>query len=148
MMSPIEVRAPRLNANSDEVKISRLLVKPGDAIAAGALLAEIESDKTTFEVCAEQAGFVVRIEALEGATVAAGGAILWIGESPDAKVNGAAALAKEAGPRDRTGGHGKSPRAAQGTRHPGSRYSGHFERDRDSRPSGGLHRRQGRRRRV
>ena len=65
-MTAIEVKAPRLNANGDHVKISRLLVKPGEAIAAGALLAEIESDKTTFEVCAESAGFVVRIEALEG----------------------------------------------------------------------------------
>ena len=95
-MTAIEVKAPRLNANGDHVKISRLLVKPGEAIAAGALLAEIESDKTTFEVCAESAGFVVRIEALEGETVAAGGAILWIGESPDAKVSGAAPLSQRA----------------------------------------------------
>jgi pyruvate/2-oxoglutarate dehydrogenase complex dihydrolipoamide acyltransferase (E2) component len=96
-MTGTEVRAPRLNANSDEVKISRLLVKPGDAIAAGALLAEIESDKTTFEVCAESAGFVIRVEAQEGEMVAAGGPILWIGESPDTGLNGTALPAKEPG---------------------------------------------------
>jgi pyruvate/2-oxoglutarate dehydrogenase complex dihydrolipoamide acyltransferase (E2) component len=96
-MSTVQIRAPRLNANDDSVTLSRLLVKTGDEIAAGALLAEIESDKATFEIRADQAGFVLRIDAQEGDSIETGAPILSIGASPDSQPNGATQPPEPAG---------------------------------------------------
>ena len=78
-MTALGIRAPRLNANDDAVVVSRVLVKQGDVVRKDAVLAEVESDKSTFEVQAPEDGFVLRVAASEGTSIAAGSIILWIG---------------------------------------------------------------------
>ena len=85
-MTAVEVRAPRLSANDDAVMVSRLLVRQGDKIEKDAILAEIEGDKTTFEIPAPGPGFILRVDATEGSPIEAGGIILWIGEHRDTPV--------------------------------------------------------------
>lgn len=61
---------PALSAGMEEATIVRWLKTVGDAIAPGDLIAEIETDKATIELEAEQTGKIGRILAAEGATVA------------------------------------------------------------------------------
>ena len=48
MATPIHT--PRVNNNDDLVKLIRVVVKPGDWVDAGALVAEVETDKASFTV--------------------------------------------------------------------------------------------------
>ena len=81
-MTPLEIKAPRLNANADDVTITRLVgVREGVRVDKDAVVAEVESDKTTFEIQAPSAGFVLRIHCSEGQSVTAGATILWIADS-------------------------------------------------------------------
>jgi pyruvate/2-oxoglutarate dehydrogenase complex dihydrolipoamide acyltransferase (E2) component len=50
------LRAPRLNANDDSVMLTRWLAADGATVAAGAPLAEIETEKATAELAAEVGG--------------------------------------------------------------------------------------------
>uniref|UniRef100_B0T7H6 Acetyltransferase component of pyruvate dehydrogenase complex n=1 Tax=Caulobacter sp. (strain K31) TaxID=366602 RepID=B0T7H6_CAUSK len=61
---------PALSAGMEEATIVRWLKTVGDVIAPGDLIAEIETDKATIELEAEQTGKIGRILAAEGATVA------------------------------------------------------------------------------
>jgi pyruvate/2-oxoglutarate dehydrogenase complex dihydrolipoamide acyltransferase (E2) component len=53
------LRAPRLNANDDSVTLTRWLVADRSAVAAGAPLAEIETEKATTEVAAGIGGVLL-----------------------------------------------------------------------------------------
>jgi pyruvate dehydrogenase E2 component (dihydrolipoamide acetyltransferase) len=61
---------PALSAGMEEGTIARWLKGVGDAVAAGDIIAEIETDKATMELEAEQAGVIGKILVAEGATVA------------------------------------------------------------------------------
>ena len=50
------VHAPRINNNDDVVKVARIRVQVGDAVAAGDLLMELETEKATVDVAAESDG--------------------------------------------------------------------------------------------
>ena len=54
MATPVE--APKLGNTVEEVLIARWAKRKGEAVAAGELIAEIETDKATFEVTAPVAG--------------------------------------------------------------------------------------------
>jgi len=60
------VRLPSVLAGATEAAIARWLVSPGDAVAAGDPLAEIETEKALVEYAAEEAGVVGRIILAEG----------------------------------------------------------------------------------
>lgn len=77
------IRLPRVNANDDSVKVLRLAVSQGDKIAAGVLLAEIETEKAVVEVAADHDGYVLRIDAKSGEAAAVGSVLLWLGGSLD-----------------------------------------------------------------
>jgi pyruvate dehydrogenase E2 component (dihydrolipoamide acetyltransferase) len=74
-----EVTMPRLSDSMEEGTIVSWLKSEGDAVAIGEELVEIETDKATMAYAAEDEG-VLRILALEGATVAVGAPIAQIGE--------------------------------------------------------------------
>jgi biotin carboxyl carrier protein len=57
-------------------KVVRLLVAPGDAVTAGQGLIVVEAMKMQNEIKAPRAGRVLEVRAAEGATVAAGEALL------------------------------------------------------------------------
>jgi pyruvate dehydrogenase E2 component (dihydrolipoamide acetyltransferase) len=63
---------PTFSPALDKGKLARWLVREGDEVSPGDLLAEIEVDKTTVELEAEQGGTVGRILVPEGATPIAG----------------------------------------------------------------------------
>ncbi len=68
------VLVPQLSLSMEEAKVSRWLVEDGDAVAAGQLVVEVETDKATVEVEAPAAG-LVRIVAREGAVVPVDGVL-------------------------------------------------------------------------
>ncbi|WP_066826437.1 pyruvate dehydrogenase complex dihydrolipoamide acetyltransferase [Sphingomonas mali] len=63
---PIELRMPALSPTMEEGTLARWLVKEGDEVAAGDVIAEIETDKATMEVEAESGGRVLRLFVSEG----------------------------------------------------------------------------------
>lgn len=67
MATPVEV--PKLGNSVEECIIGRWLKHPGDAVAAGDVVAEIETDKTTFEVTAPVGGKLLAAFFDEGAVV-------------------------------------------------------------------------------
>jgi len=89
---PIELKMPALSPTMEEGTLAKWLVKEGDKVASGDILAEIETDKATMEFEAVDEGTVAKIlvaEGTDGVKVGAPIAIL-AGEGEDA---GAAASA-------------------------------------------------------
>ena len=70
------IEMPALSAGMEQGTIARWLKAVGDTIAVGEVIAEIETDKATMELEAEQAGTIGRILAGDGATVAVGAPIV------------------------------------------------------------------------
>jgi len=94
---PIELKMPALSPTMEEGTLAKWLVKEGDKVASGDILAEIETDKAKMEFDAVDEGTVARIlvpEGSEGVKVGAPIAIL-AGEGEDA---GAAASASPSPP--------------------------------------------------
>jgi 2-oxoglutarate dehydrogenase E2 component (dihydrolipoamide succinyltransferase) len=86
----LEIKVPPVGESITEVTLTRWLKKDGDNVAMDEVIAELESDKATFELTAEKAGTLKTI-AKEGDTLAIGALVASINE------NGAAP-AKEATP--------------------------------------------------
>ncbi len=63
---PIEITMPALSPTMEEGNLAKWLVKEGDAISAGDIIAEIETDKATMEVEAVDEGTVAKIVVPEG----------------------------------------------------------------------------------
>ena len=83
---PIELKMPALSPTMEEGTLAKWLVKEGDKVASGDILAEIETDKATMEFEAVDEGTVAKIlvpEGSEGVKVGAPIAIL-AGEGEDA----------------------------------------------------------------
>src|SRR3982751_6386072 len=76
---PIELKMPALSPTMEEGTLAKWLVKEGDKVVSGDILAEIETDKSTMEFEAVDEGTVARIlvpEGSEGVKVGAPIAIL------------------------------------------------------------------------
>ena len=58
---PIEILMPALSPTMEEGTLSKWLVKEGDTVNSGDLLAEIETDKATMEVEAVEEGTVAKL---------------------------------------------------------------------------------------
>ncbi len=63
----IEITMPALSPTMEKGTLARWLVKEGDEVAPGDLIAEIETDKATMEVEAVDAGRIARLLVPEGA---------------------------------------------------------------------------------
>lgn len=63
---PTEILMPALSPTMEEGKLARWLVKEGDTVASGDIIAEIETDKATMEVEAVDEGTVASIAIAEG----------------------------------------------------------------------------------
>lgn len=78
---PIEIKMPALSPTMEEGTLAKWLVKPGDEIRSGDIMAEIETDKATMEFEAVDEGTLVSIAVEEGAeNVAVGTVIALLGE--------------------------------------------------------------------
>src|SRR5689334_16017033 len=83
---PIELKMPALSPTMEEGTLAKWLVKEGDEVKSGDILAEIETDKATMEFEAVDEGKVAKIlvpEGTDGVKVGAPIAIL-AGEGEDA----------------------------------------------------------------
>jgi pyruvate dehydrogenase E2 component (dihydrolipoamide acetyltransferase) len=63
---PIEIKMPALSPTMEQGKLAKWLVKEGDKVSSGDLLAEIETDKATMEFEAVDEGTITSIAVAEG----------------------------------------------------------------------------------
>ena len=70
---------PRLNNNDDSVRFLKFLVAPGTYVKQGDPVADLETDKATFTVEADQDGYVLGFCFEAGETIAVGSVLAWIG---------------------------------------------------------------------
>ncbi|MEL7124589.1 MAG: pyruvate dehydrogenase complex dihydrolipoamide acetyltransferase [Pseudomonadota bacterium] len=96
---PIEILMPALSPTMEEGTLAKWLVKEGDTVASGDLLAEIETDKATMEFEAVDEGTVGKILVAEG--------------SEGVKVNTAIAVLLEDGESADDIGSAPAPAAAE-----------------------------------
>jgi pyruvate dehydrogenase E1 component beta subunit len=85
-----EILMPALSPTMEEGKLSKWLIKEGDKVSAGDIIAEIETDKATMEFEAVDEGIVEKIivdEGAEGVLVNSPIAIITDGSSVDIKVH-------------------------------------------------------------
>ncbi|WP_371431616.1 pyruvate dehydrogenase complex dihydrolipoamide acetyltransferase [Novosphingobium sp.] len=63
---PIAIKMPALSPTMEEGTLSKWLVKVGDTVSSGDIMAEIETDKATMEFEAVDEGVIVSIDVAEG----------------------------------------------------------------------------------
>jgi pyruvate dehydrogenase E2 component (dihydrolipoamide acetyltransferase) len=83
---PIAIKMPALSPTMEEGTLSKWLVKEGDSVRAGDIMAEIETDKATMEFEAVDEGVIARIEVAEGTEGVKVGTVIALlaGEGEDA----------------------------------------------------------------
>ena len=87
----IPIKVPDLGESIVEATISRWTKNPGDAVAAGETLVELETDKITVEVPAQKAGVLASRAREEGDVVKVGDELGQVDESAVAAAAGAPA---------------------------------------------------------
>ncbi len=97
---PIAIKMPALSPTMEEGTLAKWLVKVGDKVSSGDIMAEIETDKATMEFEAVDEGVITAIEVAEGTEgVKVGTVIATIaGEDEDASAAPAPAPKAEAAP--------------------------------------------------
>ena len=83
---PTELKMPALSPTMEEGTLAKWLVKEGDTVAAGDVMAEIETDKATMEFEAVDEGTIAKIEVAEGTEGVKVGTVIALlaGEGEDA----------------------------------------------------------------
>lgn len=81
---PLDVIMPALGMAQDTGLLVSWLKKPGDKVAQGDVLFEVETDKSTMEVEAQAAGYLTHVSAKAGENVPVGQTIARISDSADA----------------------------------------------------------------
>ncbi|MFS0848734.1 pyruvate dehydrogenase complex dihydrolipoamide acetyltransferase [Novosphingobium panipatense] len=83
---PIEIKMPALSPTMEEGKLAKWLVKEGDTVSSGDIMAEIETDKATMEFEAVDEGVVGKITVPEGTEGVKVGTVIAVlaGEDEDA----------------------------------------------------------------
>ncbi|MCY0978585.1 2-oxoglutarate dehydrogenase complex dihydrolipoyllysine-residue succinyltransferase [Chryseobacterium wangxinyae] len=104
-MSILEMKVPSPGESITEVEIATWLVKDGDYVEKDQPIAEVDSDKATLELPAEQSG-IITLKAEEGDVVQVGQVVCLI-DMDAAKPAGAAAPAAEAPKQE------EAPKAAE-----------------------------------
>ena len=99
---PTQILMPALSPTMEEGKLARWLVKEGDEVRSGDVLAEIETDKATMEFEAVDEGRIGKIlvpDGTEGVKVNQPIAVL-LGEDEDASAAASASPAKSESPKE------------------------------------------------
>lgn len=92
-----ELKLPDVGDNIEKGTVVTVLIKPGDTVAAGDPIIEIETDKAVVEVPASEGGTVEAVSVNVGDTVAVGGVIATLGGGSAAPAAGAASGPAQAG---------------------------------------------------
>jgi pyruvate dehydrogenase E2 component (dihydrolipoamide acetyltransferase) len=97
---PIAIKMPALSPTMEQGKLARWLVKVGDTVSSGDIMAEIETDKATMEFEAVDEGVIVSIDIAEGTDDVKVGTVIaqLAGEGEDASAKPAAAAPAAAAP--------------------------------------------------
>ncbi|MBO9672796.1 MAG: 2-oxoglutarate dehydrogenase complex dihydrolipoyllysine-residue succinyltransferase [Sphingobacteriaceae bacterium] len=90
----LEIKVPPVGESITEVVLSRWIKNDGDVVEMDEVIAELESDKATFELTAEQAGTLKTIAA-EGDTLAIGAVVCKIEDGGAAPAKAEAPKAEE-----------------------------------------------------
>ncbi len=109
----VEILMPALSPTMEEGKLSKWLVKEGDKVTSGDVIAEIETDKATMEVEAVDEGTIGKIliaEGTEGVKVNTAIAVL-LAEGESASDIGSAPAAKAEAPKEEIKGEPKAETA-------------------------------------
>ena len=120
---PIEILMPALSPTMEEGTLAKWLVKEGDTVSSGDVIAEIETDKATMEVEAVDEGMVAKLliaGGSEGVKVNAPIALLLEDGEDDSALDGYAAGTKPATPKGAEAGSAKddtSPATTRQTRY-------------------------------
>lgn len=83
LIMSLEIKVPPVGESITEVVLSQWVKKDGDFVEMDEIIAELESDKATFELTAEKAG-TLKIVASEGDTLAIGAVVCTIEEGGSA----------------------------------------------------------------
>lgn len=92
----IEIKMPALSPTMEEGTLAKWLVKPGDTVSSGDLLAEIETDKATMEFEAVDEGTIADILVAEGTEGVKVGTVICVMAAEGEDVADAKASAKPA----------------------------------------------------
>ena len=92
---PIAIKMPALSPTMEEGTLTKWLVKVGDKVSSGDIMAEIETDKATMEFEAVDEGVITAIEVAEGTEGVKVGTVIAMvagededtGEAPAAKID-------------------------------------------------------------
>ena len=105
----VDILMPALSPTMEEGTLAKWLVKEGDTVSSGDVIAEIETDKATMEVEAVDEGVVAKLLVAEGTEGVAVNAVIAVlaeeGEDPASVEAGSApapAPAAAPGPSDAT----------------------------------------------
>ncbi|MFD3002263.1 2-oxoglutarate dehydrogenase complex dihydrolipoyllysine-residue succinyltransferase [Pontibacter toksunensis] len=110
----LEVKVPAVGESITEVTIAQWLKKDGDRVEMDEVIAELESDKATFELPAEGAG-ILRIVAQEGDTIEVGALLCRIEEDGAGSPAPASPAAEaSAAPQASAASPASAPAVAQG----------------------------------
>jgi len=96
---PITITMPALSPTMEEGNLSKWLVKEGDKVSSGDVIAEIETDKATMEVEAVDEGVVARIVVPAGTEGVKVNAVIAILAAEGESVEDAAGAGGDAAPR-------------------------------------------------
>ncbi|HEY8603051.1 pyruvate dehydrogenase complex dihydrolipoamide acetyltransferase [Tsuneonella suprasediminis] len=94
---PTPIKMPALSPTMEEGTLAKWLVKEGDTVSAGDIMAEIETDKATMEFEAVDEGTIAKIEIPEGSEGVKVGTVIALlaGDGEDAGEVAASAAPKE-----------------------------------------------------
>jgi len=112
---PIEIKMPALSPTMEEGTLAKWLVKEGDTVKSGDILAEIETDKATMEFETIDEGTVAKLLVPEGSDgVKVGAAIMLLaGEGEDASAAASAPKADAAPAKPEAEAPRKEPEVAK-----------------------------------
>ncbi|MGC6533105.1 MAG: 2-oxoglutarate dehydrogenase complex dihydrolipoyllysine-residue succinyltransferase [Flavobacteriales bacterium] len=96
-MPVLEMKVPSPGESISEVEIATWLVEDGDWVEKDQAIAEVDSDKATLELPAEEAG-IITLKAEEGDTVAVGDVVCHIDTDAERPAGAAAPAAEAAAP--------------------------------------------------
>ncbi|NUU60295.1 2-oxoglutarate dehydrogenase complex dihydrolipoyllysine-residue succinyltransferase [Paenibacillus agri] len=107
-----EIKVPDLGESISEGTIYKWLVKEGDTVGQGDVLAELETDKVNLEISAEEDGVISSILRQAGENVAVGEAIGIIGAAAAGTPKAAGGSKPAAAPEAAGGSNAAAPQAA------------------------------------
>src|SRR5687767_14202243 len=110
------IEMPKLSDTMTEGTLVRWLKKEGDKVVTGEVIAEVETDKATMEMVADDSGILGRIYVQAGGKAPLGGTLAVLVEPGETPPDAPAVTAKATGPAGPSAPKGPSSSRAPGGR--------------------------------